>query len=85
MAMGKAIVSSNVIGNKDCVKDGFNGYLLPNEASLFAEKVCELIENETLRKKMGDNSLSYFNEQFNIKNRIAALEQIYLSILSREK
>lgn len=85
MAMGKAIVSSNVIGNKDCVKDGFNGYLLPNEASLFAEKVCELIENETLRKKMGYNSLSYFNKQFNIKNRIAALEQIYLSILSREK
>lgn len=85
MAMGKAIVSSNVIGNKDCVKDGFNGYLLPNEASLFAEKICELIENETLRKKMGNNSLSYFNEQFNIKNRIAALEQIYLSVLSREK
>lgn len=85
MAMRKAIVSSDVIGNNDCVKDGFNGYLLQNEANMFAEKVCTLIENETLRKEMGNNSLTYFNERFNIKNRIEALEQIYLDGLNKKK
>lgn len=29
MSLGKAIVASDVAGNKDCVKDGYNGRLIP--------------------------------------------------------
>ena len=28
MSLGKCIVASDVLGNKDCVKDGYNGYLM---------------------------------------------------------
>lgn len=78
MAMGKAIVSSDVIGNKDCVKDGYNGYLLPMDAEAFAEKVCKLNEDENLRRQMEANSLAYFQSDFLIDNRIEALQKIYL-------
>ena len=29
MSLGKAIVASDVVGNRDCVEDGYNGRLLP--------------------------------------------------------
>ena len=31
MSLGKAIVASDVAGNKDCVQDGYNGRLIPLE------------------------------------------------------
>lgn len=78
MAMGKAIVATDVIGNRDCVKDGENGFLLANDADAFAKKACELIEKDELRESMGKNSKTLFENDFLIDNRIKALEDIYL-------
>jgi glycosyltransferase involved in cell wall biosynthesis len=80
LAMGKAVVSSDVLGNRDCVKDGYNGCLLPMDADAFAEKCCELIEDEDLRNKMGANSHTYFEESFLIDKRIGELENLYKKI-----
>ena len=78
--MGKAVVASDVLGNQDCVKDNYNGFLLPIDADTFAEKCCMLIENEDLRQCMGNNSLEYFNRSFLIDNRIDELEKLYQKI-----
>ena len=80
LALGKAVISSYVLGNRDCVKDGCNGYLLPMDADAFAEKCCELIENEDLRNKLGTNSYTYFEESFLIDKRIGELENLYKKI-----
>lgn len=78
MAMGKAVVSSDVIGNKDCVEDGCNGYLLPtDDADGFAEKVCMLLDNVELRKDMEHQSRKLFEERFLIDRRINELERVY--------
>lgn len=77
MAMEKAVVATDVIGNKDCVKNCENGYLLENNADSFAEKICELIENKCLREQMGKVSKDFFEKEFLIDNRIKALEDIY--------
>ena len=83
MSLGKAIVASNVLGNKDCVKDGYNGYLLPLNKDMFVEKMDELIEDEDKRKEMESNSRVYFESDFFIDNRIKALENIYQDIYNR--
>lgn len=80
MAMGKAIVATDVIGNKDCVIDGENGYLLANDADCFAEKACNLIEDKQLCEQMGQYSKSLFEKHFLIDNRIKDLEDIYLGL-----
>lgn len=84
MAMEKAIVSSDVIGNRDCVKDGYNGFLLPMDAKLFAERICLLIENDERRNEMGMNSYSFFESDFLIDNRIKELESIYKNIFYKK-
>lgn len=83
MSLGKAVVASDVLGNKDCVKDGYNGYLLPLEEKVFVEKMNELIEDDEKRKLMEKNSRAYFESDFFINNRIKALEDIYKKIINR--
>ena len=83
MSLGKAIVASDVLGNKDCVKDAYNGYLLPLKEDIFVEKMNELIENDGKRKEMEKNSRSYFESDFFIDNRIKALEEIYTEVYNR--
>ena len=83
MSLGKAIVASDVLGNKDCVKDGYNGYLLPLKEEVFVEKMNDLIENDEKRKGMEKNSRSYFESDFFIDNRIKALEEIYTEVYNR--
>ena len=77
MAKGKPVVSSDVIGNNDCVKDGENGYLLPMDADRMADAVCQLLDDEALREKMGMASTELFEREFLIDNRIGELENIY--------
>ena len=83
MSLGKAIVASDVLGNKDCVKDGYNGYLLPLKEEVFVEKMNDLIENDEKRNVMEKSSRSYFESEFFIDNRIKALEDIYTEVYNR--
>lgn len=45
-------------GPREIVTDGKNGYLIPHVGDIdaMAEKICLLIENESLRRQMGDNA-----------------------------
>lgn len=84
MAMGIPVVSSDVIGNNDCVKDGDNGYLLPMDANVMAEAVSRLLEDEVLRDKMGKASIEVFEREFLIDKRIKDLEIIYQKIAKKK-
>ena len=79
MANGKAIIASDVVGNKDCVRNGENGYLLPLDADAYAEKIVQLVDDEELRRKMEKKSRELFLKEFFIENRIKLLQQIYES------
>lgn len=79
LALGKAIVSTDVLGNQDSVKDGVNGRLLPADADQFANVCCELIEDEKLVLQMGKASRAFFESEFLINKRIDVLEKIYLN------
>lgn len=77
MSLGKSIIASDVLGNKDCVKNGYNGYLLPLKEVVFTEKIIELIEDSSKRNFFEKNSRILFEKEFFIQNRIKVLEGIY--------
>lgn len=68
MSVGIPAVVYNCPGGiRYVVKDDETGYLVPmDDEDAFAEKVCTLIENEDLRKKMGQTSLREV-EQYRIE------------------
>ncbi|MDD7257040.1 MAG: glycosyltransferase [Prevotellaceae bacterium] len=79
MSLGKAIVASNVLGNKDCVVDKFNGRLLPLDSEIFCNAICYLLDNESILEEYGYNSMQLFHQKFNINQRICELDKIYFA------
>lgn len=77
MANEKAIIASDVVGNRDCVENGINGWLLPLDASVFADKIIQLINDVPLRKVMEEKSRQLFLDRFFIERQIGHLQEIY--------
>ena len=80
MAFGKAVIASDVVGNRDCVQDGVNGLLIPMDSSSFADAVCELLEDDERRSRMGRNARKLFETEFMVGQRIRRLEEIYTAV-----
>lgn len=78
MALQKPILATNVIGNKDAVEHGKNGYLC-NTPNDFKKAIDQLLSNPALLKKYGDKSKELSQNKFNRDLNFKALAEIYLS------
>lgn len=85
MSLGKAILASDVVGNRDCVRNGQNGYILPLDTTAFADKIIELSSDADKRDCFGNKSRRIFIEKFLIDNQITKLYDIYQGVEKRER
>ncbi|MEY8720592.1 glycosyltransferase family 4 protein [Bacteroides stercorirosoris] len=77
-AVGRPIVTTNSIGCKETVVDGYNGYLIPvKDSDTLAKKLNLLFEYENLRQNMGRNSRILAEKDFSIENVIHRHLEIY--------
>ena len=53
LSLSKPCVLTDVDGNKDLVKDNYNGFLVKEDANELAEKINFFLNNDYLRKDMG--------------------------------
>ena len=81
LALSKACVVTNVDGNKDLVRNKFNGFVVDSNPKEISEKIAALLSNKELKQTMETNSLKVFNDNFNIEQNILLLEKIYLQIV----
>lgn len=82
MAMGKAIVTSDVGDVSRFINDGENGFVVPiRDASSLAEKVGLLIENEELRVSFGKRAREVAVRYLDIEKCVNKHEQFYRKIL----
>jgi glycosyltransferase involved in cell wall biosynthesis len=85
LALSRAVVATDADGNRDLVKDNFNGFLIENEdINKLANSVLQIIESKEKREKFSSNSLVLFNKKFNIVKNITNLESIYRSQLTHD-
>lgn len=77
-AIGRPIVTTNSIGCKETVVDGYNGYLISvKDSDTLAEKLKILFEDKRLRQTMGRNSRILAERDFSIDNVIQRHLEIY--------
>jgi len=86
MASSKAIVAYSVDGVKELVDDGVNGYLCkPGDVKLFASKVSSLLNDEKLRKHMGQAAREKFlKEDFSKETMYKKMHELYAELLSEK-
>lgn len=53
LAAGTPVVASDVGGLRDAVLDGVDGFLLPRDERIFADRIIQLLRDEELRREMG--------------------------------
>jgi glycosyltransferase involved in cell wall biosynthesis len=81
-AIGRAIVTTNAIGCRECVDEGINGYKVPVYSSQeLANALEQLINNHAMIKVMGRNSRIKSEEEFNVNNVIRIHLETYNKLL----
>lgn len=79
MACGLPVVCTDGQGNRDLIKEGFNGYMVwERDPNLLADKIELLINDEEKRKVMGINARK-FSEGFGIEQYVEKLLTLYQS------
>ncbi len=65
---GRVVITSNSVGCRDTVEDGYNGFLVPvKDVDAMVEKCIWVLENPDEMVKMGANARKYAEEHFDSK------------------
>ena len=83
MPFGKChdIISFDVVGNVDCVCDGYNSRIQSLDAVVHV--ISDLLDSLEQIEIYGKNSRKLYEEEFDIKKRIGMLEDIYYNVSGR--
>jgi glycosyltransferase involved in cell wall biosynthesis len=83
MAMERPVVSTNCDGVLDIMVDGETGLMIPPRNSpALAEALARLLENPSLRDRLGSAARRRVTELFDQQRQLDRLEEIYSSVLS---
>lgn len=68
-----------IAGPSDLIKDNFSGFLIPmNDREMFAKRLQQLIDNETLRAELGKNAQTFI-QKFEMNYICRQFEQFLMS------
>jgi len=77
-------VASRSGGIPEAVIDKKTGFLVePKNPKQIAEKIILLMENESLRKKMGQEARKYVQKEFDLSKQIRKLKKIYQKVIRK--
>jgi len=80
MACGLPVIASDIRGNVDIIKDGYNGYLFaPANANTLCEKLELLMDDADKRKTMGTKNREIVKD-FSLEAVTEELKRIYLMV-----
>ncbi|MGL4593791.1 MAG: glycosyltransferase [Thermoguttaceae bacterium] len=90
MSCGVPVIATDIHGNRDLVVDGKTGFLVPDSGNdfrarrrIFVEKVLQLLENEELRRQMGQHAQKRISEHFGIEQMISGYVALYSSLMQK--
>jgi len=79
MANSRPVVGFDVSSNPEIIEDGKNGYLIPPyNIGLLSDRVLQLIENNELRKKLGNYAKDSVYQRFNYDLALRTVEEFLM-------
>lgn len=81
MASGAAIVAAETEGARELLSDGVSARIVPvKDAFRLSQAVGEILADDDLRKKLGENAQKTAREKFGLRRMIDETEKIYREI-----
>lgn len=82
MSCGRACIATDIPGSRDLIEHGSSGLLVPPEnPSALSYALTTLIENPTLRMRLGEAARKRVLNHYTIEHEVAAHEQMYSELL----
>ena len=86
MACGLPVVVTDLEGNRECVKEGVNGFVFPKrDFKALAEKIVYLLRNEDARREFGSANKRYTEEEGNYEKEMGKMEKLYKELVEAYK
>lgn len=76
MAAGLPVVATNVVGNRDLVKNGENGWLA-NDRDDFLARLVPLIESRAERQRLGAQAREFAQARYSLDTMMESLDRVY--------
>lgn len=81
-ASGRPIITTDSVGCRDTVRDGYNGYIIPiKDPQALADRLRMLIDNPGQRRMMGQIARKYAEENFSIEDVVRKHLEIYSELM----
>lgn len=75
-------ITTDIAGNREWITDGENGLLYPpKDSTTLAEKIIQLIDNETARRRFGERCFQIVKERASWEDCVNKMEAVYQSML----
>ena len=86
MARSLPVVATDVVGNRDVVIHGKNGFLFDiNSPEEGAKRVLDLMKNPAMYEEMSKNAYLTMTEKFSVESMCERTKEVYLSLLGAGK
>jgi glycosyltransferase involved in cell wall biosynthesis len=80
-AMGLPLITTDMPGCREAVRDGWNGMLVPpRDAEALSSAILRVLSSDSERASMGDRSRSYTRAHFDLSSVADEYAKIYLSV-----
>lgn len=80
MSCGLAVIGTKVAGVKEIIKHKVNGYLCAANSESIRKAICEVLEDNALREKIGQNARKTILENFSLERILEKEVEIYKSL-----
>lgn len=81
ISQGKTVIASNISGNNEVIKDGFNGLLFEKDNVLeLAQKIVLLLNDTGYREQLEQNAKETYDRLYDYDNFIQRYAELYKSM-----
>jgi glycosyltransferase involved in cell wall biosynthesis len=85
MVLGKAVVATDVGGNRELVIPGENGLLVPpQDPEAMAQAVLSLLNNPELSRQMGEKGRARILSEFSLEQMVTHYQDLWLNLLEKK-
>jgi glycosyltransferase involved in cell wall biosynthesis len=83
MAMGKAVIASDVDGTREAVEDGVSGLLVPaKDETALVSALSRLLQDRALRSRLQENAARQVKANFDVRDMTHKIETVYQQMLA---